>query len=279
MGKILSLQEYVVAWKASHPHDVVKKGKAEGVSLWQRIAVLFALTAVNILSSSHTIPVFLDTVHVDDPTVRFIIAVAAFIAIEFTMILFMVFGKAGWLRTLVIGGALIVAIVANLTNTIDNLSKTIGPGGVFVGVVLGLFAPLANLGIGEVYREMTDRAKEASITVEKEYQDAWKMWDAKVRREYKAYLVKQGVKDETAQLAYMSGQIVEDTPEPKPENVPPRVNKPQQDTYRNKDRVLELVDAMRRDGTENATYNDLQSRYKASASTVRDAKRMLSGMA
>jgi hypothetical protein len=295
MKAIMSLAEFAKVWQQSHPSDVVTKEEVKGISWWSLAGVLVSLIAANILSAAHTIPVIVETVKTDSAVLKVIVAIAGFLAVEFVILMFMIFGKSGWIRAGIISLALTVAIVANVVSTVLYVTAggVYGGGGVFVGIVLGLFAPLANVGIGEVFRGMLDKANGEVKRVADQYEDELKKHDAKILGQYNVYLKKMGVTDATEALTYIregksndvpvetkyepvtvtgGAPITYDTP-----RIPKRASKMVKKSSKttSSKRGAELARLMQRDGTQDLNYKELREKYGASPNTISEAKKLL----
>ncbi len=286
MTKILNLAEYRHTWEQAHPHDVVVKRAPEGINWLAMVGVFISLLAVNFLSAAHTLPVVVQLVETDNQPIKIAVAFAAFLGLEFMMLVLVAFGKDGRLRTALIILALIATTVSNLASTFAALATSeYGAGGVIVGIILGLFAPLANVGIGELYRQMTTKARNELTIVESEYQHALNVQDDKIRTQYNRYLTKIGITDPSEILAYMNGdnnvptevKILVDSVPPKPEPKPTRVRAQTVGAgARNNSRSAEwLAEQLLADEATNLTYAEIQARYGTSPSTISKAKKLL----
>lgn len=269
MGNILSLKAFTETWELSHPNEKITKAAVEGVSIWSIIGVVMALIAVNILSASHSVPVFTATVPTALEGIKLIVAFAAFFGGEFFVFVLMLIPYQSWLRNILILLAVVVITIANIVSTSQALetSTLYGNAGTIVGYILGIFAPLANLGAGQILHHMRDIYKTRTEKVDGDYQKALKDRDTIIRNAYTRYLTKLGITDPTQILSAMNGQTVE---EPQSAIAP---QKPV--SFNQRLSAKALAQKMRDEGTENLTYAQLKDRYGSSPNTIRDAKNLL----
>lgn len=211
--KVISYPSFAARYDTQRAMFAPKKGQAKATSLWVSVALLVGLLAANVLSASHTIPTVRITIPYElGDTVRTLIAFSAFFAIDFMLVTLMIIPAAGKLRNTVLSLALTVAIVANVYSSMaavgeNNLFAS------FIGLVLGLFAPLANLAIGELFRSINLKREQAIAEVEAQYLTDQHTWDVKRREMYGRYLTKLGITDKaqpTLRALLMSGETVMD---------------------------------------------------------------------
>ncbi len=199
----LQFSQYKKAWLAQRPDTIPKRNNSAKVAWVKLLFMGIALVAINIVSGSHTIPTVANTIHSASIELRTIVGIAGFLSIEFTLFLMMIAPVPGNTRRLVIFLALLAAIVANLYSTTKAISGD-DNWTLIVGVVLGLFGPLANVAFGEVFRHEFDSTAAANTEREKVYQDAVSALNSTIRGQYTQYLKKCGITDPTAILQYIS---------------------------------------------------------------------------
>lgn len=202
---ILAYNNFRQTWLTARPNAVPKKRAGAHVSRAKLIAMAIALVAINIVSGSHTIPTVAATIHSNDSTIQFIVGIAGFLSIEFTLFLMMLIPVSGKIRKLVVLLALSAAIVANLYSTTQAISNDYWT--LIVGVVIGLFGPLANVAFGEVFRHEFDATRQANEQVDSEYRQALTDLDNTIRAQYTRYLKGYGITDPTTIIQYISGTI------------------------------------------------------------------------
>lgn len=210
--KVISYSNFASHYDRQRSIFLPKKQEAKTTRLWVSAALLLGLVAANILSASHTIPTVSTTIPTELEQVKTFIAFSAFFAIDFMLVTLMVIPAAGKLRNTVLGLALTVAIVANVYSSMKTVGAT-DPFASFIGLVLGLFAPLANLAIGELFRSINLKREAALQAVEEQYLADQNTWDTKRREAYGRYLSKLGITDKkqpTLRALLMSGETVMD---------------------------------------------------------------------
>lgn len=294
-------RDFQRAWFESHPHERVIKVAVSRNNWGAILSIMAGLIAVNILSAAHTIPVIATTVSTDVIQVKIAVGVSAFFAVEFMMVIMMILNISHWLRYVVIGLALIVAIVANVVSTLQAVES--GPyaaGGWVVGIVLGLFAPLANLAAGEMLRSIIKQAADRVTLANTNYEQAVKDLDTKIRGQYTTYLKRVGITDPTQIMELMGNENnrvsfnVEPTSsvvgnssdsvelENRSSGISSNTlgnvysNQPDNNSLGSKSSAAtELAERIRSDGAENLSYSDLQKKYGKSPNTIRKAKQLL----
>lgn len=211
---VLPYHQFSKAVDNQRPHDVPRRERGATTSWFKVLAMLIGLVAVNIVSGSHTIPTIAYTIASDSETIRTIVGVAGFLAIEFNMFVLMLLNLRSYLKWIVIALSLTAAIASNLYSTMGAFSATGGDGfTTIIGIVLGLFAPLANLAAGETFRNMFDEVAQRNSEAEARYQEALSNWDKVKRGQYTNYLKKLGITDPTLVMQYVAGQIAgQDSP-------------------------------------------------------------------
>lgn len=261
--KILSVKEFSEIYARRHPEQIPSRSKGSERN-WFLLAVLFiALLAVNILSGAHTIPVIQSFYPDSVGNTLTLIGVSGFIGIEGFMFLMMAREKRTIWAWLVIVFSFAAALAANLSKTLAVASDPL------IGFLLGAFAPLSNLSGGEVFREERLRVKRENGENEREYQEKLGEYQRNMERAYRAYLTRVGVAGEEEKALFLSGR--EGEIEEREREVSPEIKKslPLSKSGR------ELAERMRRDGTENESYSQLNTRYGASNNTISAARKIL----
>lgn len=208
MSNILPYLHFSKLYDQQRPHDVPRREKGATTSWFKVVAMLIGLIAVNIVSGSHTIPTIARTIASDSTAIQTIVGVAGFLAIEFNMFVLMLLNMDGWLKWAVIALSLLAAIASNLYSTMHAFSAAGGDEfTTIIGVVLGLFAPLANLAAGETFRKMFDEVAEKNSANEDIYRGRLSDWDKIKRGQYTLYLKKHGITDPALIMQYAAGQI------------------------------------------------------------------------
>lgn len=300
MKNILPFHEFSKIYDQQRAIEYPKRVKSQGVSLWIIGMLIFGLLAVNILSGAHTISVIAKTVDIADTTVKNFVGISGFFAIEFIMFTFMLVPTNSWLRYVVIILSLIAAIASNVYSTQLALATQETPPPQLIAVVLGVFAPLANVSAGEVFRHLFNENRRAVRAVEAQFQEQLEKWGQKKRGAYTVYLKSQGVKDSTVALLLSSGNIDNNATITLSDNTVTddnvtithdntitlddnraitgdsvTVTKPITKKRDNDNRIALLAQRIADDNTITLSYRELQKRYSASPNTIKKAIALL----
>lgn len=300
--QILSYNEFRRGWVAQRPNAVPKKDQNATVSWLKIVSMSVALIAINIVSGSHTIPTVAATIKSDSAIIRSIVGVSGFLSIEFTLFLMMLIPVSSNVRRLVIFLALSAAIVANLYST----TQAIGVDGwtLVVGIVIGLFGPLANVAFGEVFRHEFDRTAEQNSAIEAHYKEELVKLDSTIRSQYTTYLKKYGITDPTIVMQMLSDStnttevaLTSNATIALPSSTTPTTTEDSVTTVADstpivvKDsaatgdsvvssggskKAVALAEALLRDSATTLSYSAIQKRYQVSPNTIKEAKKILS---
>lgn len=265
--QVISLKEFERAFEKSTTKPVRERSASPVTSL---IIITLILLAVNMLSGAHTIPIIQQFYTFENPQLLKLVGYMGFVGIEGTIVFFMSRHTRGVWEWVAIMLALITALASNLYSTsiaVDQKALS-----ALIGYVMGVFAPMANLAIGEVYHKLSiERARDLA-TKEKTYREALENYYRRRNQAYRQHLSRVGIKAEADKMALLSGIDVEVAnslvlPEPEikvaPDNKTPKIN------------AQELAERMKVDDTQNKTYKELRELYGVSPNTIAKAKKLI----
>lgn len=279
MTKVMVFQEFIESWRRQNPHDRVSKPGAIGIPWRLIIPIIIGVVAVNILSMAHTAPMIARTVNTADPNIKAVIALVGVLGVEFTMFVFMYVpmdskdrtGTA--LRWLVIGAAFLVAMIANVSSTMEAL-QAVGGAEMIAAAIMGGFAPAANISAAEVLRKVLDRVTQARIEAEATYKEALIDEDKKLRNNYVAYLRRCGITDPTTVMRLMVGELPTQDATVNPE-APPVPKSPVVSKDELTGRALEIYNDIVANSLQEASQRDLVERYRTSPNTIARIKKFM----
>lgn len=271
---ILTLDAYKQSWYKQNPHAKIEKPKAVRWPFEVLVPMGVGLIAVNILSAAHTAPVIASTVVAPD-VIRFILGIVGVLAVEFTMFTFMFISMEGTprsarlLRGLVILLALVVAIIANVSSTVNAMTGQASAIEEIVAAgVLGAFAPLANLSAGEVLRHVLERVRKAQKDGQEQYKQALMDEDKRLRDLYLRYLKKYNIVDPTEVMRYSAGEPA--TPVDDPVRV---IKEKEKEPEGLTGKVKEIADRIVEADDLGLSYAELVRKYNTSPNTIQKIKK------
>lgn len=197
-----------------NPHKIpAKEAEKPSVNRWNLFIIAFILIAVNILSGGHTIPMITKFYDASiNPLILSLIAVSGFLAIEGTMVALMAQPTRSKLAYTAIFFAFMSALSANLYKTYEVFTEGNTEITLVIGVIVlifGIFAPVANLVIGEVLHNMQLEYQGSKKRNIQNHLESVSSYVRDVQAYYKSYLSRIGIKDAEIQELFIAGMIEE----------------------------------------------------------------------
>lgn len=289
---ILTLDGYKSAWRKQNPHDRVKPPKTIKPPYIKLAAIMVGVVAVNILSMAHTAPVIAQTIITPYEIIKWAVGLCGVIGVEFTMFVFMFISMDGAdkigraIRWFVIGAAFAVAMIANISSTVAAMQVSNDVVELVAAVILGAFAPAANLSAGEVLRRVLEQVNLDKESAVKEHDKALIEEDKRLRNLYISYLKKYGIVDPTEIMRLSSGEEyqsgnddtssirypgnADSSSNPVVDQVPDRPEQPPLSG-----RALEIYNDIIFNSRQNWTQQALVQEYKTSPNTIARIRRLL----
>lgn len=274
---VLTLEAFKAAWRKQNPHDRVNKPKEVGLPIVQLTAIMIGVIAVNILSMAHTAPVIAQTVRTSIEWLKGAIGLCGVLGVEFTMFVFMYISMADTdragkiIRWAVILSAFLVAMIANISSTVEAMATSGNVVELLAAIILGAFAPAANLSAGEVLRRVIDRVKLDREKAVKQYNDDLIAEDKRLRNLYISYLKKYGITDPTSIMQLSSGEHIfkeETADDTRTHNVDPVDVVGAKEEPELTGRALEIYNDIIANGRQGWTQQALVSEYRTSPNTI-----------
>lgn len=278
MAKVLSFSEFSDTYDEQRENEIPKKPASLSIRWYYLVPVIIAALAINILSTSHTMPfvaMFIDT---DEDWIKKVAGLAGALSMEFMLITLMLVAYQSWFRWSAIVLAFVGIMASNVImgaiaadkNFADKITDPNIRNG--IGMVMGAFIAFANLSIGEVLRHLIN-SRDA------DYEQRLAQWhvdlseyDLKKRRAYTNYLKKAGVSDATTALQMSSGYSSDTTVNTTQDSVEDSINN---SADSKKSSAEKLAEQMLQDGTTGLPQATLVAMYKKSFKTVVEALRII----
>lgn len=281
MTKVMTLQEFTLAYKKQNPHDTVTAPKSVKTQWGTLIPFFIGLIAANLLSAAHTGPMLASTFGKLDATLGIPLGIIGVLATEFTAFILMLIPFSGnrrenALRVTVIALAIGVSLIANVNATFNSLQASDTAGQIAAGLV-GMFAPLANIAMAEVLRLFRERAKQERELAEVNYKAELVKWDVVVRTKYANYLKRYGITDATQIMTLSSGEQIQHEVLPQSTTAPVmghnRSSSGEKQAY--PPRIIDLAAKIAENDDAGLSYKALQTKYNVGPSDVSKVKRYM----
>lgn len=189
---IIEFSDFKKRYKRKNPHRVPKEVDT-GRSWVPLVMLSVVLLMVNILSAGHTVVIIQKFYSDMPPWVTAVISFAGFIGIEGTIVYFMASeDRSRWEK-----GSILIAFIAACSTNLYGVFEVVETGEsvalVAIALILGLFPPIANIGIGEVYHKKSVERRKRIREAEREYAEMDAQLNQAVENAYRTLLKKQGV--------------------------------------------------------------------------------------
>lgn len=282
MNDVMNLQQYSSAYRKQAPHDKVDEPSAIRWPIESILPLILGLIGVNILSVSHTAPVLANSVPTPYFWVKVLVGTAGFFGVEFLMFSanFVARSKTGgWQRNLAIVLAMSVAIVANVGSVVGAISIQNDTVSLLSGVLIGVFAPVANFVTAEMLRKVIDATREDRIKAIAEYKQALIVYDAQMRQRFIGYLKKKGIVDQTEIMRLSNGESLNTQTEVLPQSIVER--KPvikdgsSVTNVAYPPRIIDLAAKIAENDDGALSYSALQAKYKVGPADISKVKRYM----
>ena len=278
MTNLMSLQQYKAAHLRQNPNDFVREPEAINFPYATVVPLIVGLIAVNILSASHTAPVIAQSVPTNIEAIKIIVAIAAFIGVEFLMVVanFIPPDKGSWARPILILLGLAVAIVANVGSVVGTISVNGDVLSLIAGILIGIFAPVANYTTGELLRKTLDRTKEEQRIAKEAYREELKAYDERLKQLYiSRYLKKYNITDATTIMRLSSGETMSTEPEQGTAELKTTAQPKATKAQSFPPRITALAEQLVANGDTELSYAKIQEKYHVGPSDVSKAKSYL----
>jgi len=196
---LLEYDAYRTKYSREHPASVPRKPHVALTPRWLKLVILFVFFAAAMVSGAHTVTAVARTIGVKEGTLislewhRQIISLLGFAMVELVMFvsayMLILHPENKRLLYALLFISLSVAIAGNLDSTFEALSTAANMNAltVFVGLAVGIGAPLTTLLTGELFSRIKVQDDRLTTEAWKLFREDMKQFDANVLSAYRKY--------------------------------------------------------------------------------------------
>lgn len=285
MSKVLSFSEFSGPYDEQRENEIPQKPTTLSIRWYYLAPVIIAAVAINVLSTSHTMPFVAQFIDTTEDWVKKVVGLSGALSMEFMLITLMLVTYKSWFRW----SAIILAFIGIMASNVimgalaadKNFAQSITDPNIrnSVGAVMGAFIAFANLSIGEVLRHLINSRDEDYEQKVIDWERDLSKYELKKRTAYTTYLKKMGVADATTALLLSSGQGSGTTENTTQDSVVDSINDSVSSVYGSvdskKSSAEKLAEQMIADGTTKLPQATLTTMYKKSFKTVVEALKIV----